>query len=155
MPGVPAPIERLAGSRAGAWFFIHVAMPVDRVLMPLTKGRVRMTLTVPSGLLTCRGAKSGAERRVPLTYIPLDADRIGLIASNGGNPKHPAWYHNLRAYPEVRFAARGHEITYRARVLAGAEREEVWRRAVGIYGGYTTYQSRTEREIPVFILDPA
>jgi F420H(2)-dependent quinone reductase len=153
--GLLAPIERLAGSRAGAWFFLNVAMPVDRVLMPLSRGRVRMTLNVPGGMLICRGAKSGAERRVPLAYIPLEGDRIALIASNGGTPKHPAWYHNLRAYPEVRFAARNGEITYRARLTEGEEREEVWRRATSIYRGYDAYEARTSRRIGVFVLDPA
>ena len=148
------PIERAVSTRGGAWFFTHVAMRIDRVLMPLTRGRIRVSMVIPSGLLICRGAKSGAERRVPLTYVPLDGDRIGLIASNGGNPKHPAWYHNLRAYPEVRFAARGREIGYRARLAEGVEREEVWRLANEVYVGYDTYQARTSRKIPVFVLDP-
>jgi F420H(2)-dependent quinone reductase len=149
------PIERLVGTRGGAWFMLHVAMRIDRVLMPATGGRVRMSLTVPSGLLICRGAKSGAERRIPLTYIPLEGDRIALIASNGGNPRHPAWYHNLRAFPECRFQSRRGEIGYHARLAEGAEREEVWRLANRVYIGYDTYQARTERRIPVFVLDPA
>lgn len=149
------PVERLVATRGGAWFFTHVAMRVDRVLMPATRGRVRVSLVIPSGLLICRGAKSGAERRVPLTYVPLGGDRIGLIASNGGDPKHPAWYHNLRAYPECRFAAKSGEITYRARLTEGEERDEVWRLANQVYIGYDTYQSRTSRRIPVFVLDPA
>jgi F420H(2)-dependent quinone reductase len=148
------PVERLIATRGGAWFMTHVAMRIDRVLMPLTRGRVRVSMVIPSGLLICRGAKSGAERRIPLTYVPLEGDRIGLIASNGGGPSHPAWYHNLRAYPEVRFAARGREIVYRARLVEGEEREQLWKRANAVYMGYDTYQGRTSREIGLFVLDP-
>ena len=148
--------ERLVATRAGAWFFTHVAMRVDRVLMPLTGGRLRMAVAMPSGLLKVRGARSGAERVIPLLYVPLDGDRIALIASNGGNPKHPAWYHNMRANPDVRFAARGSERPYVARVAEGDEREQVWQRANNVYVGFETYQGRAgERRIPVFVLDPA
>ncbi len=150
IPGV----VRRAGVAVGEFVFVNVAIPLDKVLMPLTKGRLRATFPITSGLLICRGAKSGIERQVPLTYVPLEGDRIALIASKGGDPKHPSWYHNLVAYPEVRFAARGQEITYRARTATGAEREEIWARALKTYGGYAEYQKRTTRQIPVVVLDP-
>lgn len=157
--GVPVwypPVEWLVATRAGAWFFTHVAMRVDRVLMPATGGRVRMSLTMPSGLLVVRGARSGVERRLPLLYVPLDGDRIALVASNGGQPRNPAWFHNLRANPDCRFAARGGERAYRARLVEGEERDELWRRAIRQYSGWITYQERaSRREIPVFVLDPA
>jgi deazaflavin-dependent oxidoreductase (nitroreductase family) len=111
---------------------------------------------MPSGLLVCRGARSGAERRVPLVYVPLPDERIVLIGSNGGAPRNPAWVHNLRAHPDgVRFAARGGERAYRAREVDGEERREMWDRAVRQYVGYGTYQERTSRRIPVFVLEPA
>ena len=157
--GVPLyypPIEKIVATRAGAWFFTHVAMRIDRVLMPVTGGRVRMSLTMPSGILRVRGARSGAQREVPLLYVPLDGERLALVASNGGNPRNPAWYHNLRANPDCRFAARGRERAYRARLVEGEEREELWRRAIRQYAGWETYQARAAgREIPVFVLDPA
>lgn len=154
MVRTPVPLQRLIGTRAGAWFFIHVAMPIDRVLMPLTGGRIRVSLTMPSGMLVCRGARSGAERRVPLVYVPLGDGRLLLVASNGGSPRHPAWYHNVRAHPDVAFAARGGERPYRARPAGEAERAELWNRAVRQYVGFETYQGRTAREIPMFVLEP-
>ena len=155
MPKWTTPIERLASTRAGAWFFVHVAMPVDRRLMPLTRGRVRLALVQPSGLLTCRGAKSGAERTIPLVYVPLSDDRIALVASNGGSPRHPAWFHNLRANPDVEFTINGRRRPYRARLTEGDERRRLWEQAGEQYLGYEVYQSRTAgREIGVFVLDP-
>ncbi len=143
-------------TRAGGWFFDHVATRVDRILIPATRGRIRMSLTMPSGVLTVRGAKTGAERRLPLLYVPLDGERIALVASNFGKPRNPAWFHNLRANPDCRFEARGGERAYRARLVGGAERDELWRRAIRQYAGWITYQDRTGgREIPVFVLEPA
>lgn len=149
--------EAFAGSRAGGWFYTRVAMRVDRWLMPATNGRIRLTLTMPSGLLTCRGAKSGAERRIPLLYVPLDGGRIVLVASNAGQPRHPAWYHNLCAHPEVTFTARSGPQHYRARLVEGEERERIWTRAIQQYSGWTRYEKRVgdARRIPVFVLDPS
>ena len=83
--------------------------------------------------------------------------RFGLvfIASNGGSPRHPAWYHNLRAHPQVRILSRKGERTYVAREAEGPEREELWRRANDLYGGYDTYQERAGmRRIPVMVCEP-
>ena len=157
--GVPfwyPPVEKLVASKAGGWFFEHVATPVDRVLIPATRGRLRMSLTMPSGVLIVRGARSGTERSLPLLYIPLDGGRIALVASNFGKPRNPAWFHNLRANPDCRFSAKGGERAYRARLIEGAERDELWKRAIRQYAGWITYQERaSDREIPVFVLDPA
>jgi deazaflavin-dependent oxidoreductase (nitroreductase family) len=100
------------------------------------------------------GAKSGQARRIPLVYV-TEGDAIVLIASKGGAPKHPAWYHNLKANPEVRIWAKGRSGRYRAREAEGDERERLWGKAVDYYEGYAVYQQRTGgRRIPVMVLEP-
>lgn len=148
-------LENFAKSKAGGWYFIHLAHPIDKRLLPWTKGRFSLSgFSVPVGLLKSTGAKSGKERRTPLTYLP-DGERVVLTASKGGSPKHPSWYHNLRANPDVRFLARGAEKAYRARVAEGAEREKLWAGVNDLYAGYETYQGRTGgRRIPVVVLEP-
>jgi F420H(2)-dependent quinone reductase len=150
-------LEPLAKSRAGGWFFINVANPIDKRLLPLTRGRFSVAAIgsrVPVGMLTTTGAKSGQERRTPLTYLP-DGDNVVLIASKGGSPKHPAWYHNLSANPEVRFLGKKGEHTYRAHDAKGRERDRLWAEVNDLYAGYETYQGRTGgREIPIVVLEP-
>ena len=84
-----ATARRFARSRAGAWYFINVAMRVDRVLLPLSGGRASVSLGQQVGLLETVGAKSGERRRTPLLYL-RDGNHVVLIASKGGNTKHPA-----------------------------------------------------------------
>ena len=113
------PIEALARTKAGGWYFLNVAMPVDRVLLPLTNGRVSSAIGQQVGLLETVGAKSGEPRAIPLLYL-VDGDRIVLIASKAGAAKHPAWLHNLRANPRVSFLApRGRSGDYVAREAEG------------------------------------
>jgi deazaflavin-dependent oxidoreductase (nitroreductase family) len=146
--------ENFAKSKAGAWFFVHVASRIDPPLLRASRGKVSIAVGQPVALLTHRGAKSGVERRTPLLYVD-DGDRLVFIASNGGSPRHPAWYHNLRAHPEVRILSRKGERAYVAREAEGPEREELWRRANDLYGGYDTYQQRAgDRRIPVIVCEP-
>ena len=148
------PLERLAKTRAGGWYFLNVAMPIDRRLLPLTNGRISCTPGQQVGLLRTVGAKSGAPRETPLLYV-TDGDRIVLIASKAGAAKHPAWLHNLRKNPNVSFLApRGRTGEYVAHEAAGPERDRLWDDAVDYYAGYDTYQGRTGgREIPVVVLE--
>jgi deazaflavin-dependent oxidoreductase (nitroreductase family) len=150
------PIETLARSKAGGWYFLNVAMPVDRVLLPLTGGRVSSAIGQQVGLLETVGAKSGEPRPIPLVYL-VDDDRIVLIASKAGAAKHPAWLHNLRANPRVSFLApRGRSGQYVAREAEGPERERLWDEAVDYYAGYADYQRRAGgRQIPVVVLERA
>jgi F420H(2)-dependent quinone reductase len=85
-----------------------------------------------------------------------DGENVVLFASRGGDTRHPGWYHNLKANPEVRFTILGSERRYRARVAEGEERERLWRKAVTTrYSGYDTYQERAGgRRIPVVVLEP-
>lgn len=148
--------ENFARSPAGAWYFINVAMRIDRVLLPLSRGRVSSAIGQQVGLLETVGAKSGERRRIPLLYL-RDGDKVILIASKGGNVKNPAWYWNLKANPDVRFLGPGGLTgSYVAREAEGDERARLWDEAVDYYDGFTTYQGRTDgRRIPVVVLEPA
>jgi deazaflavin-dependent oxidoreductase (nitroreductase family) len=108
---------------------------------------------LPVVLLTIRGAKSGKLRKVPLMRVERDGV-YAAVASQGGAPEHPVWYHNLVVHPhvELRDGEQVHELT--ARLVEGAERELWWARAVAAFPSYADYRSRTRRTIPVFVLEP-
>lgn len=145
------PIEKLAASRLGGWFFVTVAPRIDRILIPASNGRLSTVPTHPIGIVTMTGAKSGLPRQTPLVCIS-DGDDWILVASNGGNKKNPAWYYNLKANPEVTLQIKGKTGTYLAREVLGEERAACWQKATNIYGGYNAYSERSGREIPVFVL---
>lgn len=109
---------------------------------------------VPTLLLEHRGRKSGTPYTTPLLYMESGDDLI-IVGSQGGMPKHPQWYSNLKAQPEtfVRVKGRG-AIPVQARVASPAEREELWPRLVDLYADFAKYQAWTDREIPVVILSP-
>ncbi len=107
----------------------------------------------PVGLLTTTGRKSGSLRTTPLIYL-ADAGRIVLVASQGGMPRNPLWYDNLVAEPGVAFRTREGERRYRAHTAAAAEKAALWPKLVAIYRDYAEYQKRTDREIPVVVLEP-
>jgi deazaflavin-dependent oxidoreductase (nitroreductase family) len=107
----------------------------------------------PTLLLDHVGAKSARRRTTPLIYIP-DGERLAIIASKGGHPRHPAWFHNLRANPSTTVQIGSKRRAVMARVANGEERERLWRRAVELWPLYADYQARTNREIPVVVLDP-
>jgi deazaflavin-dependent oxidoreductase (nitroreductase family) len=151
----PRALVKVASSKPGAWFFVNVANRIDRHLIPATNGRVSSVPGQPVLAVETIGAKSGQARRTPLVYA-TDGDRIVLVASKGGAPKHPAWYHNLKANPDVQVWAKGRSGRYRAREAEGDERARLWQVACEVYPGYETYQERTGgRRIPVMVLDPA
>ena len=146
-------VAGLAASPAGAWYFVNVANRVDKHLVPATNGRVSSVPGQQVLVVETTGAKSGRRRRIPLVYV-TDGDAIVLIASKGGAAKHPAWYHNLKAHPDVRVWAKGRSGRYRAREASGDERERLWRLAADYYPGYDAYQDRTGgRRIPVMVLE--
>lgn len=108
----------------------------------------------PTVVVTMRGAKSGAVRKVPLMRVS-DGTRYAAVASMGGAPEHPVWYHNLVAHPdEVRVQDGPVVREYTARLVDGAERDAWWARAVDAYHEYADYQRKTDRVIPVFVLEP-
>jgi deazaflavin-dependent oxidoreductase (nitroreductase family) len=103
-------------------------------------------------LLTTTGRKSGDKRTTPLLY-GRRGDDVVLIGSNGGAPAHPPWYLNLKADPEVEVRIKGERFKARARDATPEERPELWRTMAGYYPPYDEYQRRTEREIPVIVLE--
>jgi F420H(2)-dependent quinone reductase len=107
----------------------------------------------PIVLLTLRGAKSGKLRYTPVMRVEHDG-RYAVVASKGGSPTHPTWYHNIKAHPEFPLQDGTVAKDYVAREAEGTERAEWWERAVEAYPSYAEYQERTDRQIPVFVLDP-
>jgi proline iminopeptidase len=103
-------------------------------------------------LLTTTGRKTGEQHTTPLIY-GLEGDNPVIVASKGGAPEHPGWYRNLAKTPEVEVQILGDRFPARARVAEGEERERLWRMMNGIWRYYDDYQTRTDREIPVVVLD--
>ena len=106
----------------------------------------------PIVVITSRGAKSGKLRKNPVMRVEKDGV-YAAVASKGGTPENPAWYQNFLAHPEVDLQDGADKHTYRARVVEGDERAEWWDRAVKQYAPYAEYQEKTDREIPVFLLE--
>ena len=109
---------------------------------------------VPILLLHNVGAKSGQARINPLAYQPLDTG-YAIFGSFAGAPKHPAWYHNLLANPEVEIEVADRTEKVRARVVTGDERSAIWERQKAAIPQFAQYEEKTDREIPVIVLEPA
>lgn len=121
-----------------------------------SKGRIAGKLFgMPVLILTTTGRKSGERRSTMLTSPVVDGDTIVIVASYGGDDRNPTWYLNLRADPNVEVMMRGKETAMRARVASEDEKAELWPRVVKSYKGYAAYQTRTDRDIPLVILEPA
>lgn len=108
---------------------------------------------LPTLLLTTTGRKSGEPRALPLIYGNHGESYI-IIASKGGMPNDPIWFLNLEAKPECELMVGAKAVSARARIVTGDEREEIWAKMAEIYPPYLDYQKRTERQIPVVVLDP-
>ncbi|MFF7214649.1 nitroreductase family deazaflavin-dependent oxidoreductase [Streptomyces sp. NPDC008238] len=109
---------------------------------------------LPVVILTTRGAKSGKIRKTPLMRVEHDG-RYAVVASLGGAPKNPVWYHNVLADPRVELQDGPVRGDMTAREVSGAEKSLWWDRAVEAFPDYADYQKKTDREIPVFVLEPA
>lgn len=107
----------------------------------------------PIVLLTLRGAKSGKLRYTPVMRVEHGGS-YAVVASKGGAPEHPTWYHNIKAHPELLLQDGTVKKEYVAREVDGSERDLWWERAVAAYPAYAEYQEKTDRQIPVFVLDP-
>ena len=149
-------VERIARTSLGARIFIPVATAIDRFVIRQSGGRLTSGMGTSWGrsicLLTTTGAKSGKSRSVPLLATEV-GDDVVLIASQGGAPRSPAWYHNLKKHPECEIELRGERTRRLAREAELEERERLWAAACAIYPGYEAYQARTTRRIPVMILE--
>lgn len=109
---------------------------------------------MPVILLTTRGAKSGKLRKTPLMRVEHDG-QYAVVASLGGAPKHPVWYYNVLADPEVELRDGTVRQDMTAREITGEEKALWWSRAVEAFPDYAEYQTKTDREIPVFVLSPS
>ncbi|MEU0970760.1 nitroreductase family deazaflavin-dependent oxidoreductase [Streptomyces sp. NPDC005917] len=117
-----------------------------------TKGTTLLDTGMPVILLTTRGAKSGKIRKTPLMRVEHDG-KYAVVASQGGAPKHPVWYFNIKSDPHVELQDGAVKQDMTAREVTGAEKDEWWKRAVAAYPPYAEYQTKTNREIPVFVLE--
>jgi deazaflavin-dependent oxidoreductase (nitroreductase family) len=139
------------------WPFLRRVMGLHTLLYRVSGGRVGHNVPGVRGrmlLLDHVGAKSGTKRTSPLLYF-ADGESVVVVASKGGFPKHPAWYHNLMANPETTVQIGRERRPVHARVATPEERERLWPEAVRMYHGYADYQVRSKgREIPLVILEP-
>ena len=141
---------------AGRWFAINVSSRVDPLLLKASGGRLSTFSMAPVVMLTVPGRKSGEPRTSALLYF-THGDDVVVIASSFGREKHPAWYHNVMAHPEVTLTAGGKTGQYVAREATGEERERLWAIANRLYAGYDDYKARAAavgRTIPVLVLSP-
>ena len=137
------------------WPLLHRLMRAHVALYRATGGRIGHRFPgVPTMLiLDHAGARTRRRRRSALVYLE-DGENLVLVASKGGYARHPAWYHNLRAHPDVTVQVRRDRRAVRARAATRDERARLWPKAVEAWPGYRTYQARTDREIPLVILEP-
>ncbi len=128
---------------------------VHRSMMTISGGRFGWSVAkMPVIELTTTGRKSGQQRASMLTTPWTDGDRIGIIASAGGNDAHPAWYLNLEANPLVTVRSQGSTRQMTARIASGDERAKIWEAVSSEFTNYADYQAKTDREIPVVVLEP-
>ena len=109
---------------------------------------------MPAVELHTIGRRSGQRRSVMLTAPVYEENRVVLVASKGGDDRDPAWYRNLVVDPAVELTVRGATRPMRARTATGSERDELWPQIVKAYSGYESYRRRTDRQIPVVVLEP-
>jgi deazaflavin-dependent oxidoreductase (nitroreductase family) len=137
------------------WGVLGSAFGLHRTIYEKSGGRIGHRIPgLPRMLLVDHvGAKSGTKRTTPLVYIP-DGDAFVVVASKGGHSRNPAWFHNLKANPVTEIQAGTKRVPVKARVATDAEHKRLWPKAVKAYRGYKGYQERTDRKIPLVILEP-
>lgn len=135
---------------------IKIVNLLHRSLFDMSNGKVAGRIgSMPVVQLSTVGRRTGEHRRTMLTSPVQDGDDVVLVASWGGDDRHPTWYLNLRANPEVEITMSGKRRRMRARTATPEEKATLWPRIVQAYSGYAGYQRKTERDIPVVILAPA
>ena len=129
---------------------------VHEAIFRMSNGRVLgKAAGMPVVMLTTTGRKSGKKRTTMLTSPVQDGNSIVLVASYGGDDRHPAWYLNLRDNPDVEIIGMGDSKAMKARTASAEEKAELWPKVTSKYKGYAGYQTKTDRDIPVVILEPA
>lgn len=138
-----------------SWPVLRRVMGGHAAIYRATNGMIghRFPGSPPMLLLDHIGARSGTRRTSPLVYA-TDGENVILIASKGGYPRNPAWFHNLMANPDTSIQIGSSRRQVHARVADPEERKRLWPEVVKVYGGYEDYQQRTDREIPLVILEP-
>jgi deazaflavin-dependent oxidoreductase (nitroreductase family) len=151
-------MRRFAATGPGSWLFAPVMHHIDRPVYRLTGGRhtfASLVSGLPVVMLTTTGGRTGVQRTVPVLGLPT-ADGLAVIASNYGQPHHPAWYHNLRANPEGEVTVEGVTRPFRATEAEGDVRARIWQESLKVYPGYSQYERRAaNRQIAVFVLGGA
>lgn len=150
-------VRRTAATRPMARLYGRIQQPTDTLVYRLTRGRTMLSSRlagVQLVMLTTTGARTGLPRTLPVLGL-RDGDAIVVIASNFGRPRHPAWYHNLRAHPQAWVAHEGVTRAVEAHELTGDEKNRHFRRAAAIYPGFKHYRRwASGRPIPVLRLEP-
>jgi F420H(2)-dependent quinone reductase len=138
-----------------SWPVLTRLMKGHAVVYRATRGVIghRIPGVPPMLLLDHVGAKSGAKRTTPLLYLQ-DGEDVVIVASKGGHPRHPAWFHNLQAHPDTTIQIGARCWPVHAHMADPQERERLWPQVVDMYGSYADYQRRASREIPLVILEP-
>jgi deazaflavin-dependent oxidoreductase (nitroreductase family) len=134
---------------------VKIMSRVNVWLLRASGGRVgsRFRYGAPVMLLTTIGRRSGQPRTTPLIYLE-DGENVVTVASKGGSARHPLWYRNLRDHPDVEVEIGAQRRQLHARTASAEEKTKLWPRLAAIYPDYDDYQARTERDIPVVILEP-
>lgn len=145
-------IDPVVTTGFGRWWLLNVAPKLDPVFYRLSGGRFT-SLPAPILFLVHTGARSGKQRENPLVYF-TDGDDLVVMASNYGREKHPAWYYNVKANPEVEVRAAGRHERRRARIAGGEDRDRLYGLAKQITRAYGDYEQRAPREIQVIRLTP-
>lgn len=136
-------------------FVLKTVNAIHRPLFRLTKGKVAgRGAGMPVVALTTTGRKSGHRRTTMLTTPLVEGDTVVLVASRGGDDRNPDWFHNLAADPAVELEMDGRTRPMTARIATGPERDDLWERLTTAHDNYAGYQRRTERQIPVVVLEP-
>ncbi|HVF32081.1 MAG TPA: nitroreductase/quinone reductase family protein [Acidimicrobiales bacterium] len=137
--------------------FFTIMNAIHRGAVVLSGGRLgHEVMNMPVLELTTTGRRTGERRTVYLTSPVQEGDTIVVVASKGGDDRHPAWFHNLTADPAVEVAWMGGDTKpMRARVATPEERARLWSQVTARYGGYAQYQKRAARQIPLVLLEPA
>ena len=139
-----------------SWLYSRTLHHIDHAVYRASRGRATFTswtTGLPIVMLTTTGANSGRTRTLPVLGVPYDGNLV-VIASNYGQDRNPAWYHNLRAQPRASITFQGEQREVVARELTGEERERWFELGVEIYPGWTHYSRRADRRIPVLELRP-
>lgn len=152
-------MRTFASTSVGVALFRPTGHHLDKAISRLTKGKrsfAGIVTGIPAVVLTTTGAKSGEARTVVVAGIPRADGTMGLIASNWGGAKHPAWYHNLKAHPRATLTVEGDTWQADARPATPAERDEIWAKGLELYPGWRKYEARAgDRTIQAFVLTPA